>query len=247
MVTDSVPTEEAQEVKSRVQYAYDHLRAGIIDGHYPPGSSLRLQALAQELSVSAIPVREALRMLETERLVVISANRGARVAPLSLEDVVDAYETRILMEVESLRRSAPKLVDSDLDDARRVCHAMVAALENKDPDAFRLHRELHYILYSRAESPWLQGIMDILWDHTERYRRLATPLRGDAGDIAKEHLRIIDAIAVHDVDEATGALEAHLGRTVSVLRSLSLSDSGNGSFDRIAGEITAGPPWAASG
>ena len=86
------------------------LRDAIIDGEFPPGSPLRHNELTNAFGVSLIPIREAMRKLEVERLVDSTPNKGARVASVSLDDVRDVYQTRIALETEALRRAWPNPV-----------------------------------------------------------------------------------------------------------------------------------------
>lgn len=208
------------EKSSLVSKAYGHIREGILSGRYAPNASLRLQALASEIGVSIIPVREALRQLEAEHLVQISQNRGAQVAPLALEDVQDAYSVRIVLEVEALRRSFPRLTTKDVRRARALTNRMMQLMRRDDEAAFEAHRELHFVLYEKAGSPWMLRMIDMLWGHTERYRRLATVLRGDAELIGAEHSAVVDAIEEGNKDAALSALQKHLERTTELLSEL---------------------------
>src|SRR5918994_6286654 len=107
------------DLTSSVELVYQRTRRAILTGDYPPGSPLRLQELAARSGVSMIPVREALRLLEAEGFVESIPNRGARVAPLSLEDMLDVYRTRIVLEVEALRQAMPNITAPMLHKARR--------------------------------------------------------------------------------------------------------------------------------
>src|SRR4051794_15358550 len=97
------------DLTSSVELVYQRTRHNILTGDYPPGSALRLQELADRFGVSIIPVREALRLLASEGFVDLIPNRGARVALLSMEDMLDVYRTRIALEVEALRQAAPRI------------------------------------------------------------------------------------------------------------------------------------------
>ncbi len=102
----AVLTEQTEAV-SLVDRVLDFVRDRILSGEYEPGARLRLQPLAEESGASLIPVREALRILETERLVETIPNRGARVAGISREDMEDLYRVRVLLETEAVRLSPP--------------------------------------------------------------------------------------------------------------------------------------------
>src|SRR3954471_20102996 len=95
----------AGEPATLSEVAYQRLRADIVAGVLDAGKPLRLEALRQRYGLSFSPLREALMRLQSERLVLSTALRGFSVAPLSLEEMIDATEARILIECEALRRS----------------------------------------------------------------------------------------------------------------------------------------------
>ncbi|MCH7667810.1 MAG: GntR family transcriptional regulator [Acidobacteria bacterium] len=190
-------------------------RERILSGEYEPGARLRLQKLAGEAGVSLIPVREALRILEAERLVVSVANKGSRVADLSVEDMRDLYATRILLETAALRSARPLSGDAAAE-LRQTLAAMKAAHEAADFDTMlRLHRQFHFGLYAQTTSPWLSYLIDILWNHTERYQRLSIPFRHDGADA--EHLRVLRALEKGDNEGAARSLQTHLESTARLV------------------------------
>ena len=96
------------DLTSSVELVYRRTRHDIVSGELAPGVPLRLQELAARNGVSMIPVREALRLLEAEGFVDILQNKGARVAPVSKEDMIDVYRTRLVLETEALRQAVPR-------------------------------------------------------------------------------------------------------------------------------------------
>jgi DNA-binding GntR family transcriptional regulator len=202
---------------SRVDAAYRQLRQAIIDGEYPPGAPLRHSELASAFGVSLIPIREAMRRLEVERLVDSVPNKGARVAPVSLKDVQDVYATRVLLEVEALRRAWPRLDEAAVAEIRELREAMVERVRRDDPRFYDLHRKVHFGLYERSGSPWLVHVIEIVWSHTERYRRLAAKLRNFVDEGADLHGVVLDAIAAGHVEKATEALRRDLERTANLI------------------------------
>lgn len=179
-------------------------------GDYPPGFSLRSSELARLNGVSTIPVREAMRRLEAERLVESVANKGVRVALLSASDLADAYQLRTILEVEAVRIAAGRL--TSLDRGRAV--ELRAEMEQRFADgdeagAYAAHRALHFIVYERTNSPWLVHIISTLWDHTERYRRLGMQWLQQPESQAAQHDDVIEALFGGDADTAVAALRAH--------------------------------------
>lgn len=203
---------------SSVDRAYQELRSAIVVGTYPPDSPLRLHELSADLGVSLIPIREALRRLEVERLVESRPNRGARVAAISLADVSDAYDTRVLLETEALRRAWPHLDSPALDRAGGTLEEMFAAFEGgRLSEGAALHERYHFELWARAESDWLDHLVRILWGHTERYRNLALVLHTPAREAGEYHLVTLDALRRGDVEAAVAHTEEELGKARDVV------------------------------
>jgi DNA-binding GntR family transcriptional regulator len=201
-------------VVTLVDRVYRQLREAVVNGEYAPGTPLRPDRLSRTYDVSLIPIREALRKLEVERLVEATPNKGVRVAAISARDLVDVYATRNVLEVEALRRAWPQLDPEFLSELKVLREAMVQA--NRDPApsrAYELHRRLHFALYERSDSPWLLHLIDILWNHTERYRRMVARVATFLDEDHDLHGQVLDAIAAGDPDAATHALRLDLGRT----------------------------------
>ena len=123
---------------SMAQSAYLAIREGIIHGAYPPGSRLRERDLSQELRMSRIPIREALRQLEVEGFVGTSPNRGAVVSQLTLKDVSELFDLRLSLEVLAARQAAQAVAEGRADDTlRRVVAQAHKATAAADADAIR--------------------------------------------------------------------------------------------------------------
>lgn len=202
---------------SRVDSAYRKLREAIIEGEYPPGAPLRHSELTEAFGVSLIPIREAIRKLEVERLVDSIPNKGARVAAISLKDVDDVYQTRIALETEALRRAWPHLTPEVIDDISLTRKRMVERVRRDDETFYELHRRVHFEVYERSGSPWLVHLIEILWSHTERYRRLAAKLDSFVDGGSDLHGMILEAIRSQDRKAAEEALRNDLQRTARLM------------------------------
>lgn len=207
------------DLTSSVELVYQRTRRAILTGDYPPGSPLRLQELAAKNGVSMIPVREALRLLEAEGFVESIPNRGARVAPLSMEDMLDVYRTRIVLEVEALRQAMPRITPAVLAKARRLNTKIVRQFIQHGYAEYDDHRAFHFALYDPSGSKWLLRLIGIVWDHTERYRRQGAA-RVKAGEARAEHELILDRIESGDHEGAVAALTTHLQGSVERFRDL---------------------------
>lgn len=207
------------DLTSSVELVYQRTRHAILTGDFPPGSPLRLQELASRNGVSMIPVREALRLLEAEGFVESIPNRGARVAPLSMEDMLDVYRTRIVLEVEALRQAIPRTTPAVLTKARRLNTKIMRQFMQRGHAEYEDHRAFHFALYEPSGSKWLLRLIAIVWDHTERYRRVGA-VRVKAESARAEHELILDRIEARDVEGALAALTDHLEGSVERFREL---------------------------
>jgi DNA-binding GntR family transcriptional regulator len=200
-----------------VEATLNRVREDIISGRYAPNSKLFPKAIAEEHGTSFIPVREALRILESEGFVTFVNNRGTWVTPLSLEDAKDLYSTRIELESQAVRNAAPfssEEIDS-LEEILEKIHAHNDAHEAAE--VVELNRRFHFSLYEKSNSPRRLRLIEQLWFHSERYQRLSVDHRDDAGDA--EHKAILDALRKGDHDRAAEMLAVHLRTTIDLLTS----------------------------
>lgn len=208
-------TTERVDAVSMVDRVLRHTRDRILSGEYPPGTRLRLHMLAEHSGASLVPVREALRILETERLVDMIPNRGARVAGLSLDDMNDLYRVRVLLEPETLRESPPLTAEEEQRLSELLGQLREAVKADNIPLVMKLHRRYHFGLYERTRSKWLLHLIDLLWKHTERYQRLSLAFRHDGAD--SEHREVLKALAAGDRERAAEALRSHLETTARLV------------------------------
>jgi DNA-binding GntR family transcriptional regulator len=213
-----VDKQSGDDTLSLVDRVHATIREAILSGEHPPTSRLLVAKIAQESGVSSIPVREALRRLEAERLVVLELNRGATVAPISVDDLRDVYETRIVMECPALRRALPKLTPERLDEAQQAVATMTRLLRaGRSREAYESHRAFLFALYEPAASPWSLHVIAQLWTGAERYLRLSASLRESPEEFAAEHEAVLEAVRGGDADLAVTRLAEHLRRTASLV------------------------------
>ena len=210
MVTDAAMTRTSTSVAS--QRIADVLAGRILSGELAPGARIKQDELADELETSRIPVRDALRILESRGLVTMRANAGARVTSLSLHELAMSYEIRERLEPLLLADSIPHLSRADIADM----HGALARLEEvADLDeAVALGREFHWITYRGHRSPLLAQMVERVWDTTQSYRRayLAMATQRGGGTVETEHRLIADAIERGETETAQAALVLHIRR-----------------------------------
>ena len=147
------------------------LRRRINDGELPPGTVIRVDAVAAALGVSRIPVREALMILEGEGLVTHRPHVGFAVPSLTAEELEEIYYLRALLEDEALRRAVANATDADRAAAHEACAAAEDALARGQVNAFSDNgRRFHAVGLASCRMPRLLRLLDGLWDATETYR-----------------------------------------------------------------------------
>ena len=189
------------------------LREAILSGGYAPGARIRQEDIAEEFGASRLPVREALRILESDGLVTLVANTGAWVAHLSLEECQELYQIRERIEPLLLSYSLPGLEAKTLDRLGELANDMQAG---SDLETFlHLDREFHLLSYSGAETTILGDTVQRLWNSTQHYRRAFTLLVGPDGNRAVhyEHQLLVGALRRSDSEEAERVLYGHIRRT----------------------------------
>ena len=189
------------------------LREAILTGHLAPGSRIRQETLAEEYGISRIPVREALRRLESEGLVVLVPNSGAWVAKLDQAECVELYKIRELLEPLALSESCKNLSPAALDALASLASRIEAAT-NTD-EFLRLDREFHLLSYKGARMPHLEEMIQKFWNTTQHYRR-AFAFKAERESMVAvyyEHALIVDALRRGDGEHAARVLRDHIRRT----------------------------------
>ncbi|MDX9968948.1 MAG: FCD domain-containing protein [Hydrogenophaga sp.] len=214
----ATPPNNPPEARSLTESAYLRLRRDIIEGRHAPGSKLRIEHLRELYQVSAGTLREALALLVSDSLVLNQAQRGFRVAPMSLEDLLDITRTRTLLECEALKDSI-RLGD-DQWEARLVSsyHMLSRAeerlLANNVADAFGewelRNQEFHEALVSACPSAWILRLRSMLYQQSRRYRWLSAVRTEVSNTVHEEHQAIFEAALRRDAEGAERMLKKHL-------------------------------------
>lgn len=212
--------------KSLIERAYRDLGNDIVHGTYAPGTKIKLEPLSARYGVSTGTVREALSLLVSDGLVVANAQRGFCVAPMSLEDLQDLMNTRLLLEVSAFRSSIVKGDDEWEGRVVQAFHQLSRAekrLEESAEDTFELweirNREFHEALVSASDSSWTLRFREILYRQLERYRRLTYTARQNPGKIVhEEHKKIFELVLERNVESAAEALIEHITSSVSFVQ-----------------------------
>lgn len=187
----------------------DQLRRLILSGDLDRGARLPQDELAARFRSSITPVREALRALEAEGLVVSEPHRGTRVAAVDFERVKATYLVRRLTESYAIRRATTRLSPRDLWQVEQRMRDVDRAVAAKDAAGARqANQEFHFFLYDRCGIPALAQHIRTLWAAFPWDLVLSSPKR--SRESSKEHRAILDALRAGDPDAAATAAGLHI-------------------------------------
>ena len=189
----------------------DSMRESILVGRYPEGEPLRQDAIAEELGVSRIPVREALRQLDAEGLVTFSPHRGAVVSTLSLQEIAELFELRAQMEADLMRRAVPAMTADDHARAKEVLDAYDVALrEGNIAEWGALNWKFHSTLYAPSGRQFTLSILQNLHQHSDRYLRMQLALTHGETRARQEHRAIAAAARKGNAALAARLMRDHI-------------------------------------
>jgi DNA-binding GntR family transcriptional regulator len=197
--------------KTVAMLALEALREKILRGEYAEGAPLRQDALAAELGVSRIPIREALRQLEVEGLVTFSPHVGAVVSALSLGEIEELFELRAMIESDLLRRAMPRMDAQCIERAADTLDLYEEALREGDIGAWgEMNWQFHSAIYAPADRPLTLGIVQNLHNQSDRYLRMQLALTHGESRASEEHRAILEAVRAGSAQEASALLERHI-------------------------------------
>ena len=200
--------------------ALREIRRMILAGEFAPGEPIRQEAVADRLSVSRVPIREALKSLLTEGLVSYEAHRGYSVTELSADDFAEVYRLRDLLEAEAIH-TALDGIDRTTSDALATemerWHAEIVSAAGDIPTITEANRRLHFTIFDAADRPRLARLLHQLWDATDVYRAVYFSGADNRDRVHREHLALIDA--VRDAD-AKAAIEISAQHRETSLRTV---------------------------
>ena len=202
------------QVRTKAEAVYQELSAHILDGRMEPGSTVNQEGLAASLGVSITPLREALRRLESDGLVILEAHRTLTVAPLSLSEVSELYAVRLQLDPFAAGLAA-KLASPET--VERIEALAARKLEATARGRLRANREFHQAIYQSPHNTTLAEILDRLWDRTDRYRLIVVQVESQGRKVEREHREIAAAIRARDPEHATNLMRAHVETTLKLV------------------------------
>lgn len=206
---------------SLVDRVTDELHRALLNGDIQPGSSLSIVELCTQFGVSHIPVREALRRLESEGLLVLRPGRSAMVMPLSAEDLSGSYRLRRLIEGDLAARAGREITDASLTVAAAALDDCVRT--DVEPAALAgAHHAFHAAMLADVMGIADRRVLDVLWRSGDRYLHLLVTPDGAAPGMeprVDEHRRLLELAQRRDGAGLARAWIAHLGSAEAALLS----------------------------
>jgi DNA-binding GntR family transcriptional regulator len=205
---EQVRTIGADHIALREQ-VLSELRRRIVDGDYAQGERLTENRLADDFGVSRNPVREALRVVESEGFVEILPRRGAVVATLDDTAIRDLFAVRKQLETLAAGLAAERATEEDVARLRGLLAEANAATDSEDfARVAELNSELHVAVIDISGNRWLASLSSAMYHHVHWVFRVGAAQR--APHSWEEHIRLVDAIAAGDADAAVAAASAHI-------------------------------------
>jgi DNA-binding GntR family transcriptional regulator len=202
---------------TKSEYAYAELRRRILDGRLPAGARLLLRPLADELGVSVMPIRDAIRLLERDGLVTVNNHRSATVTEIARDAVVESVGIRMWLEVLAVREATPHHTAATLAAAERaLADAERTAATGRALEYARANRAFHNALEAPAPES-MRALIDELWDRMWQARRSLSLFVLDPGRIdgaQQEHRELYEAVARGDAEGAATAMVEHRERSL---------------------------------
>jgi DNA-binding GntR family transcriptional regulator len=218
LAQDAAP-EEAGGYEPLAATVVRSVREAILTGRLSPGDRIGQEDFAKRLGTSRIPVREALRQLETEGLVTLVPHSGARVSVMDFAGFSELYRIREEVEPMAIAESAPRLTDDQIADLRELLAVVESSAETDVYRWLEYDRRFHLGSYAAAPLPQVLSMIERFWNQTQQYRRafLSAMRPVNLGVVGAEHLLIMDALSRRNGKDAAALQRLHIRRTRATL------------------------------
>jgi DNA-binding GntR family transcriptional regulator len=204
---DADAVEMSDTMAKRVERA---IRQDILRGVIAPGSRLRVAELSTRYGVSHIPVREALRQLEGDRLVIIESHKGAILRGVSPKFVANMHDTREAIETLLVRKAAENITDAEAEHLERLALRYEEAAAVKDSAGMVVaNQQLHRFIAQIADNPEAAEILDRGWELVISIRNRYGFGANRVADIIDQHRRLVASIKAHDSKLAVAVAQEH--------------------------------------
>lgn len=193
------------------EIVFESIREAIIDGKLKPGERVMEVQLAEKLGVSRTPVREAIRKLELEGLLIMEPRKGAYVADVSLKDLVDVLEVRSSLEGLAASLAATRASEEEIEVLKEKAAQFKECIEKNDVQGMiNKDTEFHEAILQAAKNKKLTSIIESLREQLQRFRVTYFTEYNMTTYLASEHQKVLDAIESRDPDKANEYAQQHI-------------------------------------
>ncbi|MGW7518365.1 GntR family transcriptional regulator [Streptomyces sp. NPDC054796] len=212
---------------SKSDLAYAELRGRILTGVLPAGSRIAQYDLAESLSMSITPLREAIRRLSSEGLVHVETHRDVRVSTMNSDEARQLFEVRLSLDPTAAELAATRRTDEDVAAMRAAVKVLLPVTRHWGEEALTAHRAFHQALYRASHNDVLIRLLDDLWDKSDRYRRLGLELPPGDGPRTRdldEHHRLVELVVDGQAAAAAQLMRDHITHSLTATAISALED-----------------------
>lgn len=194
---------------NKSEQVYNHLKNKILSGELSAGTPIKISEVEEALSVSKIPVREAIRKLEANGLVEVVHNSGAKVKKVDLDELEQIVLIRQKLEVLAIGLCAERIDSEEIVRLREMSEQMNECVKKNDKKTYSaINREFHMVIYRASKAKFLADLIENLWDRSERTTMIFElfPARFEKSN--KEHLEMINCLEKGDRENAERILNS---------------------------------------
>jgi DNA-binding GntR family transcriptional regulator len=214
------PRSDFVRPKTAQQAVAEELRRDITSGKLAPGSWIVQESLAEQFGMSRIPIREALKTLQAEEYITYVPHSGYRVAKLGLEELIEVFQLRDILEEALIRDAMTVVTDELIARMREQMAEMDRAAAAGDLIAVGLaNRQFHFLTFEQSRMARTKRIITQLWNTADAYRPLYAHLM-DLDQVNSEHILIVDAMAARDIDQVVALNHQHRMHAMGHLRTV---------------------------
>jgi DNA-binding GntR family transcriptional regulator len=212
---------------TKTEYAYAELRRRIVHGEVTAGTRLRLRQLADELNLSEMPIREALRLLQRDGLISFESHRGATVTDVSPEQVIEQISVRMWLEVLATEDATPRHTPKTIAALGSTLDRADAAARDENWTRFTRENRTFHQQVEEPASEFLRGLIAAEWDRVWQARRqfslfVMQPAR--MRQAQAEHRALYETLRAGDTGAAVEAMAAHRRHTLEAWQQAFASD-----------------------
>lgn len=194
---------------------FNTLRSAILKGELEPGERLMEIALANKLGVSRTPIREAIRKLELEGLVVMIPRKGAEVSRITEQDLRDVLEVRASLEKLAAELACERITDEEMENLKEKEKIFADAIASDEVDATEIAQkdvDFHDVIFNATKNKRLIQMLNNLREQMYRYRLEYIKDSSTHKELVAEHKKIVEAVQARDKETASALIEEHIYR-----------------------------------